>query len=1119
MKRLFIGVLVIVVGVVVALAGVAMFVPADDVKTEIARQIRNNSGWNLRIDGDIDVGVFPGLRLEAGDVGLSGRAWADGLEFVSADSVSFGLSLFPLLTGSVEVSTIRLENPVFELEIDRNGQTSWDPLDLGPEGTPQSIEDVIGGTQQTETAESTPAPAETDGQAGSSGSTLPIENLRVGSLEVVNGTLSYLDRRTGQGETIEQIDLSASVPSLDSRSEIEGSLVWRGETVTLAGRIEALRALLETGSSELAADVETPKGAVSLEGVVAAGAETLFDGKAALSVPSMPDLVAWVTGSAAGVAELGPVSIAAPIVVSPASVRSENISLAVGDAKGSGSVDLTLQGERPKLVSRFAIDRLDIDAFTKADAGAVLPKSDLPPLIRASLERSFILAQAVLPRPNPRRRASPSADAETPAPPAASSPNAASAPPAAAAAPPPSVPATDAIDFSGLQAADAELDISVGEIIASGVSARDVGLTARLEAGVLTVDLREANVFGGKTGGNFVLDSVASVPKIEGDIKAANLNLASLAMLGGYAEPIDGALSADTFFRTSGRSVAEFVGALDADGTVSLRNGTLDNLPLAEPLKDPSAGRIDYFALDLRFAGRNRPIVAEGQVDWRGETFRLNASLTAAPLALGQAAPLKADLVSSRLSAGYDGRISAAGKADGAVSLSTPSLRSLLAWLNQPVPELGGLGPFAFKGRLAASPDQVSFDDARVTLDQTSGTGSGRIATGGAVPTVEARLSFDTLDLTPYLAGGNAGSAPSGQPGAPAAAPANAAPTNAPPQGGTAWSTAPIDVSGLRSVNATLAMRVEKLIADTINVGPAAVDVTLAGGVLTTNLTELGLYGGGGEAQLVVDAAKAPPVFSARGRVSGINAYPFLRDVAGFERIEGIGDVSFDLAASGGNEAALAASLDGVAAFQFRDGALRGINIPRMVRGLSTDILNGWQQSAAEKTDFSSLSASFTITDGVAVNNDLSMIGPLVKVAGAGTTSMPPRTLAWRVEPEVVGTLLGQGRSGDFAGFGVPIVIEGSWDSPRIYPDIAGILQNPGAAYDQLRQLGGGVFGGIDPLNGGSAEAAQERLKQRIEKQTGINVDSVVQDGKIDKDKAVDEAVKGIISIFGDRDR
>ncbi len=1114
MKRLFIGVLVIVVGVVGALAGLAMFVPADDVKTEIARQIRNNSGWNLRIDGDIDVGVFPGLRLEAGDVGLSGRAWADGLEFVSADSVSFGLSLLPLLTGSVEVSTIRLENPVFELEIDRNGQTSWDPIDLGPAGTPQSIEDLIGEPQQAAPADTEPAPAGTASQAGSSGGALPIENLRVGSLEVVNGTLSYLDRRTGQGETIEQIDLSASVPSLDSRSEVEGSLVWRGETVTLAGRIEALRALLETGSSDLAADVETPKGAISLEGVVAAGTQTLFDGRAALSVPSVPEFVAWATGAAAGVAEIGPVSIAAPLVVATERVRAENISLAVGDAKGTGSVDVSLDGDRPRIVSRFAIDRLDIDAFTKADSGL-----GLPPLIRASLEKPLVVAQAVLPRPNPRRRASPPSAPEPAVSPAAPAASSQSAEPSAAAAPPASVPAADAIDFSGLQAADAELDFSIGEIIASGVSARDVGLTARLEAGVLSVDLREANVFGGKTGGNFVLNSAVSVPRIEGDIKAANLNLASLAMLGGYAEPIEGALSVDTFFRTAGRSVAEFVGALDADGSVSVRNGTLDNLPLARPLNDPAAARIDYFALDLRFAGRNRPIVAEGQADWRGETFRLNASLTAAPLAAGQAAPVKADIASGRVSAGYDGRITAAGKADGAVSLSTPSLRSLLAWLNQPVPDLGGLGPFAFKGRLAASPNQVAFDEARVTLDQTSGTGSGRIATGGAVPTIEARLSFDTLDLTPYLAGGNAGPAAPGQAGTAPSAPVNAAPANAPAQGAAAWSTAPIDVSGLRSVNATLAMSVEKLIADTIEVGPAAVDVNLAGGVLTTNLTRLGLYGGGGEARLVVDAAKAPPVFSAKGQVSGVNAYPFLRDVAGFERIEGVGDVSFDLAASGGSEAALVASLDGVAAFQFRDGALRGINIPRMVRGLSTDILNGWQQSAAEKTDFSSLGASFTITDGVAVNNDLSMVGPLVKVAGAGTTSIPPRTLAWRVEPEVVGTLLGQGRSGDFAGFGVPIVIEGSWDSPRIYPDIAGILQNPGAAYDQLRQLGGGVFGGIDPLNGGSAEAAQQRLKERIEKQTGINVDAVVQDGKIDKDKAVDEAVKGIISIFGDRNQ
>ncbi|MGK3908224.1 hypothetical protein ABI084_15325, partial [Enterococcus faecium] len=43
-------------------------------------------------------------------------------------------------------------------------------------------------------------------------------------------------------------------------------------------------------------------------------------------------------------------------------------------------------------------------------------------------------------------------------------------------------------------------------------------------------------------------------------------------------------------------------------------------------------------------------------------------------------------------------------------------------------------------------------------------------------------------------------------------------------------------------------------------------------------------------------------------------------------------------------------------------------------------------------------------------------------------------------------------------------VIEGPWSSPRIYPDMQGVLDNPDAAYAKLREMGKGLFG---PNGGG----------------------------------------------------
>ncbi|MEM8811583.1 MAG: AsmA family protein [Pseudomonadota bacterium] len=1095
MRRLIIAVGVVAGVIGATIVGLVAFVSPEDVKNEIIRQVRNNSGWNLRIDGAIDVGLWPGINLAASDVGLSGRAWADGLEFVAADKVSFGLAIWPLLGGSVNVTGIRLENPVIELEIDRLGRTSWDPVDLPADGPPPtSIEEAIGQSDQPANAPTPSVSADSNQETAAqteeaapaatpSGSSLPIRNLTISNLEIIDGSLSYLDRRSGEAEALDTINIRARVPSLDSRSTITGSAVWRGEEVAIDARIEKLRALIENAVSDVAIDLETARASASVEGQVSAEGQTLFAGKVAAATPSVPALLNWATGASDGVPEIGPVSVATPLLVQADRVSAEDVALSIGTSKGNGSVDFNLAGTRPKLVSRFSLDRLDVDAFIKADAGTQLDEpmwGNHLPLVRASFDRSIVVAQVAIPRANPRRQAGAQA---APAAPAATD----------------NQPAGDAaetpIDFEPLRSVDADLDLSFGEIVASGLTARGVALTAVLDAGRLAVDLAEADLFGGGAGGEFVLDASKPVPSLDGALKAASLNLGSLARLGGYEDPVEGALSADVAFTSSGRSSTEFLGALDAQGSVSVRDGLLDGLPLAEPLADPSAARVTNVSADLTFTGRNAPIAAGASADWRGETFRAKASLTPAPLASGQPAPISATVQSTRVSAGYDGTLAPSGKAGGVVSLSTPSLRDLIVWLNQAAPEIGGLGPFGFKGRLDATADTIAFNNATISLDQSSASGSGRVELSGAVPSVQANLAFSTLDLTPYLVPEGAGPSPD-----------------------PSWSREPMDFSGLQSVNANLSLTAQTILADQIRVGPASVAATVQGGVLAAQLTQLALYGGSGDAAFELNGAGSRPALKARGTFKDIDAYPFLRDAVEFDKLEGTGNLRFDIRSAGANEADMVQAVNGYAAFQFWDGAIRGINIPRMMRGLSTDILNGWQQSSAEKTDFSSFSASFNITDGVVANEDLSLVGPFVRVAGKGLTSLPPKTLAWRVEPEVVGTTLGQGRTGEFTGFGVPVVVEGPWESPRIYPDIAGILQNPGSAYDQLRALGGGIFKKIDPLGGGSAEAAQDQVKQRIQEQTGVNVDEIIQEGKIDKDKAVDEAVKGIISIFGDRE-
>ena len=61
--------------------------------------------------------------------------------------------------------------------------------------------------------------------------------------------------------------------------------------------------------------------------------------------------------------------------------------------------------------------------------------------------------------------------------------------------------------------------------------------------------------------------------------------------------------------------------------------------------------------------------------------------------------------------------------------------------------------------------------------------------------------------------------------------------------------------------------------------------------------------------------------------------------------------------------------------------------------------------------------------------------------------------------------------------FAIALLV-GTWGAPRIYPEIAGILDNPEAAFGRLRELGSGLFGSSGQPNapGGSLMQGIESL-------------------------------------------
>jgi AsmA protein len=314
---------------------------------------------------------------------------------------------------------------------------------------------------------------------------------------------------------------------------------------------------------------------------------------------------------------------------------------------------------------------------------------------------------------------------------------------------------------------------------------------------------------------------------------------------------------------------------------------------------------------------------------------------------------------------------------------------------------------------------------------------------------VKGDFDVQRLDLVPTRppATGGAVSAPSGR---------------AQSQASRPWS------SQLNYVDAEVQFSAAELNVGTFRFAPISVNATLANGVLSAALSHTGMYGGQVGGIALIDVSGRAPVHAFHIDLRDARALQVLSDVAGFEALDGRLQAKLDVRASGESERELMSSLSGTVDARIQDGQILGINVPKMIRTLTAKTLTGWQESHAESTDLSDLSASFRIEDGRAASSNLRLLGPLVRINGSGSIDLAAKTVRFKLDPKLVASLQGQGGAPDPLGFGVPVNVEGSWSDPRVYLDVAGILSDPDDAYAKLNALGQGLFGkgkgGLDAL-------------------------------------------------------
>jgi AsmA protein len=435
---------------------------------------------------------------------------------------------------------------------------------------------------------------------------------------------------------------------------------------------------------------------------------------------------------------------------------------------------------------------------------------------------------------------------------------------------------------------------------------------------------------------------------------------------------------------------------------------------------------LEHVDASLALESLDAPAQLEAAFDYRGERLNVTSTiaLPRAVLEKGET-PLTANIASDPLTATLDGVFNAAtGALSGRLQANGASVRQLLAWFGSPLGEGGGFGAFRLDAQMAHAGEETALTDASIRLDAIDARGAlsfinqenGRLRVNGA-------LSSANVDLNTYLP--------------------------APPQGAaaggvevdTAWSAAPLDLSGLRALDANIDLTLGALKFQRMSFTDVALGLRIANGAADARLTRISLYEGGGTARLIADGSGATARVAVEIDARNIQAETLLRDAIGFDKIVGRGRLTASLVGQGASQAAIMRSLSGNAAFNFNDGQWKGVNLAQIARTVQS-ALTGAAAGESGATDFAELAATLQIAGGVAATQDMRMLNPFVRLEGTGLIDIGGQSIDMRIAPRAVRSAQGQGGDLGVAGLGVPFRVSGPWAHVRFAPALGDVVQN-----------------------------------------------------------------------------
>ena len=354
------------------------------------------------------------------------------------------------------------------------------------------------------------------------------------------------------------------------------------------------------------------------------------------------------------------------------------------------------------------------------------------------------------------------------------------------------------------------------------------------------------------------------------------------------------------------------------------------------------------------------------------------------------------------------------------IEIAEFSPRKLVAALGQEFPvetsDPEALNRIALKTYVKAEAGKVSVSNGTMNLDQSRMKFSAK-AFDFSRPNLKFDLDLDQIDLDRYMP------PPSDQPAAEKST------------GNT--STKKPDYAPLRRMILNGTAKIGKLTVSKARVQDVLLQIKAKDGIIKLDPLNLKMYQGNATGKAVLNVVKNTPKSDLKLRINDIQVNPLLKDVLEKDFLEGRTNADIKLTLAGDTPEQIKQTLNGKGNLQFNDGAIVGIDLASMARNVQSAFGMGTQGGPRPRTDFTELAIPFTVKNSVANTPGSSLKSPFIRIIAAGTADLVKETLDFRVEPKAVATIKGQGDAARRSGLMVPVLVSGTFASPKFRPDLS----------------------------------------------------------------------------------